>query len=219
MQRLALAALAVPLLFPSCTRVVARSVTGSGTHATDSRALAEFDAIDARGAFRLEVRSGAAADSVTVEGDDNLVPLFVSSVSGGTLALHLPEGSYDVRTPLVVRVDARRVADLTVAGAIQTSVSGVSGDRFVAQLAGSCELDARGTSGSARFECAGACGVDAFDLVAPRVELDLSGSCRANVHASSSLLVAAAGSCDVRYRGKPSSVETNARGSSNIRPD
>lgn len=219
MRRLALAVLAAALTLPACSRVRGHSVTGSGTRASDTRTVAEFDSIEARGAFQLEVRSGAATRGVTVEGDDNLVPLFVTSVSGGTLALHLPDGSYSPKTPLVVRVDARALEQLDVAGAIDASVTGLSGDAFDANLAGACELDARGTSGTAKFECAGACEIDAFELLAPRVELDLKGSCRAHVRASASLLVAASGSCDVRYRGQPASVETSARGASTIRPD
>ena len=219
MQRLALALLAASLTLSACSRVHGRSVAGSGTRASETRTVAEFDAIEARGAFRLEVRSGAATQGVTIEGDDNLVPLLVTSVSGGTLALHLPEGSWSPKTPLVVRVDARALAELDVAGAIDTTVTGIAGDRFDAELSGACELDARGSIGTAQFRCAGACEVDAFELIAPRVELDVSGACRAHVHASASLLVAASGACEVRYRGHPASVESSAKGASTIRPD
>ncbi|MCY2961416.1 MAG: DUF2807 domain-containing protein [Planctomycetota bacterium] len=211
-------ALVFACVLSACSHVVGAKVTGSGVKGSATRALAPFTEIRATGAFRLEVRSGAADSAVVVEGDDNLVPLFVTDVANQTLSLNLPSGSFAPKVPLVVRVSAPSVTSLGANGAISATIEGVSGPEFDARLSGACNLRAQGTADHARYAGTGACDLEAFDLVAGACELVLSGASSARVHATRRLEAESNGACTVRYRGKPE-VASTVSGSSTIQPD
>jgi len=193
-------------------------VVGSGTPARASRSVPTFTAIDASGAFALEVESGAKAADLVIEGDDNIVPLFVAEVSGGTLSLHLPGGSYALKSRLVVHVAASSVTRLVAAGAIEADLHGLAGDRFDVDLSGACRVGARGTVDRFALQATGANDVAASALVARAVELHLSGASKAHVQATEALTVEANGASHVLYRGKPR-VETSASGTSSVDPE
>jgi len=218
MIRRSIPVLALAVLASACTYVHGTSVAGSGTKAAETRALAPFTEVRASGAFRLEIRSGAGAPSVEIEGDDNLVPLFETEVSGGTLKLQMPSGSYSSRVPLVVRVAAPSVTDLGASGAISTTVEALTGPKFEVDLAGACKLSASGAVSEFRTSSSGASEIQAFDLAADAVVLKLSGAAKADVHAAKSLRVDASGASTVRYRGEPQ-VESSTSGASSVKPE
>jgi hypothetical protein len=201
-----------------CSHVSGADVAGSGTRSSATRTVETFHSVQASGAFTLEVRSGSTAPSVVVEGDDNIVPLFVSDVSDGTLHLHLPSGSFDLKTPLFVRVEVPKLQRVEASGAIDTSVEAIAGKSFEAELSGACKLRASGTVDEFRVFGSGATRVDAFDLEGQDVRLSLSGASRGNVNAARALTVDVSGASTVRYRGTPS-VESSASGASSIAPE
>lgn len=213
-----LVVLALAVVASACTYVHGVDVSGSGTKASETRAVANFTEVRASGAFRLEIRSGAAAPSVVVEGDDNLVPLFETEVSGATLKLQMPSGSYSPKVPLVVRVETPSVTDLGASGAISTTVEALTGPEFEAALAGACKLIASGAVSEFRTSSSGASEIQAFDVAADSVVLKLAGASKAHVRAAKSLRVDASGASTVRYRGEPQ-VESSTSGASSVRPD
>ncbi len=218
MLKLSLSLVLAVLALACCSHVVGAGVVGSGTSKSETRSVGAFTAIQASGAFRLEIQSGAASTSVVVEGDDNIVPIFVTEVSGDSLELHLPNGSYSTNVPLVVRVSAPSVVRVKSSGAIDTKIDGVTGADLHAQLSGACKLRASGAVDAFELKGSGSTQVEAFDLVAQSVSLDLSGSSRANVNALRDLDVDASGSSTVRYRGKPE-VKTSVSGASTVRAE
>lgn len=215
LQRLAILS---SLFLAGCTHVGAHTVSGSGVHAALTRTVAPFTTVKASGAFELEVTAGAAATEVVVEGDDNIVSYFVTQVSGSALELHLESGSYDPKTPLVVRVSTPRLEHLEASGAIQIRATGISGADFDAGLSGACNLRAAGKTDRVRVTSSGACKVEAYELGAARVELQLSGASRAHVSASQHLDVQASGASNVRYRGTPE-VKASTSGVSAVAPE
>lgn len=203
--------------FAACSYVKGGQVAGSGTTTTDTRSIAAFTAVEASGAFELQVTSGAPSSSVVVEGDDNLVPLFESSVSGDVLRLSMKPGSYAPKATMRVQVSAPRVERVDVSGAIRTEVGGIAGARFEADLTGACTLTARGASETFRLEAQGASEVHAYDLRCDAIDVNLAGASKVHVHAEKSLDVQAAGASKVRYHGSPK-VKTSASGASSVEP-
>jgi len=214
-QRLAIL---IPFLFAACTYVGTHAVRGSGVSTRVTRSVAPFDAIDASGAFELQVTAGAKTTDVVVLGDDNIVKYFVTQVSGSTLELHLESGSYEPKTPLVVRVSTPALENVQASGAIRISATGLSAADFRAGLSGACQMQVSGTVDRARMTSSGACKVEAYDLVAARVELELNGASKAEVSATELLDVQASGACNVRYRGKPE-VKSSTSGVSSVAPE
>lgn len=218
MSKLALLPLVGFFALACCTRVLGADVTGSGTKASATRTVGAFTTIDASGAFALDIHAGAAETSVVVEGDDNIVPLFVTEVSNGTLALHLPNGSYDTKVPLHVRVSTPMVQRVESSGAIQVDVVGLTGPKFDSQMSGACKLSAAGKVDLLEVHGSGAAKLEAFDVLAQDVNLHLSGATQANVNAARKLTVDASGASTVHYRGTPQ-VESSVSGASKVAPE
>ena len=155
--------------------------TGSGQVATDTRAVAGFSAVDLRGVGQLTVTLGGT-EGLTVEAEDNLLPLISSTVSGNTLVLELKEGR--PTRPIVFRLAARQITALSTSGAgdidapdvtgasLRTNQSGAGNVRLErlsvqsldSSLAGAGSLDANGTATRLTVNVAGAGNVAARDL-------------------------------------------------------
>ena len=71
-------------------------VTGSGRIVAQQRNVGNFNRVELKGSGNAQIRLGAAP-SLTVQADDNLLPLLISRVENGTLVLE-SRGSYRTRT-------------------------------------------------------------------------------------------------------------------------
>ena len=70
-------------------------------------------------------------------------------------------------------------------------------------LSGASECDFKGKVDELRVQLSGAGDIDALDLVARDVEIDMSGAGGARVYAKDKLDVSISGVGSVRYRGEP----------------
>lgn len=231
---LALTLLAGAALGPASPAEAA--TTGSGRAATEARTVAPFEAVAVRDSIDVEVRQAAAA-SVTVTADDNLLPLLETVVEGGTLQLRFRRGeSVRTRTPPKVVIEVERLRAVSSAGSGQVSVHGLrttgfklamagSGDAVLAQLqaeslelslAGSGDVRGDGTARAVKIGIAGSGDVDLGGLESDEVEVSIAGSGDASVTANKALRASIAGSGDVRYRGRVTQVHTSVVGSGRV---
>ncbi len=215
-------------------------VVGSGTVATETRAVSDFDAIDAEGSMDLEVRQ-AAREAVQVQADDNLLPLVETVVEprngSRTLVVRFKRGeSISTRKPVVVKIDVVRLQALALAGsgdvqvqALKTpafrlalagsgdaKLQGLETETFELRLSGSGDVVGAGRSRSVKVSIAGSGNADLEGLVADEVKVSIAGSGDASVTANKSLEASVAGSGDVRWGGSASTVNTAAAGSGRI---
>lgn len=199
--------LVLPVLLAGCVVAVGsgcglHTVLGSSVEKTESRVVGDFKRIEVRGSADVDVALGAPT-SVTVSGDENVLPFLRTEVRGDTLVIGLKDGSFKLRHPLKVAVTAPALAGVEIAGSADVDVRGLRGERFDASIAGSGNLTAEGEVGRLDVSIAGSGDVKLFDLQARDVAIDIAGSGDARVSASSALDVSIAGSGDVRYRGEP----------------
>jgi hypothetical protein len=201
---------------------------------TDTRAVTGFSAIDLRGAGQLTVTLGTQ-EGLTVEAEDNLLPLIDSTVSGDTLILELKAGR--PTRPIVYRVAARQITALSTSGAGDIDAPGVTGaslrtsqsgagnvrlDRLSVQtlessLAGAGSLDASGTAARLVVSLAGAGNLAARDLAVKDAELTMSGAGKATVRVSDTLKARLTGAGSVEYLGNPR-VDSSITGGGTVRP-
>lgn len=179
----------------------------------------------------------AANESVTLETDDNLVPLVETIVEDGQLRIRRTDKQKDLRAKVLrLTVTAPTFERLTVAGggsmrthtlkaaALKTNVAGsgsvridqLDADALKASIAGSGEFDIGGRTDKAELSIAGSGDVRTPKLTARQVSIAVSGSGSATVYAQESLKVSVAGSGDVRYYGD-ASVSQSIAGSGSVR--
>ncbi len=190
-------------------------VAGSGRPATENRPVSGFTRIDMAANGEVDIEQGEQ-ESLTVEADDNVLPVLTSDVVDGTLKLGIKPGtSIRSTTTIRYRVVVKDLAGVSVSGSGKIRAAGVqlrslgvdvSGSGTVAMSGSAADQDIR-VSGSGRYE--------APDLTSEKVAVDISGSGEVIVSASRELTVDISGSGSVTYSGDPR-VDQSISGSGKV---
>jgi len=190
------------------------AVRGSGTVVVEERTVVGFTEIELRGSGNVIVDAGTS-ESLTVETDDNLLPLISTEVRGSSLVIE-NEQSIAPSTDIVYRVGAIDFEGVSVAGSADVVASDVDCDVFSVSIAGAGSLDLDGVCNALDIDIAGSGDVDANGLLVERAEVSIAGSGDVAVNASDELDVSIAGSGDVVYLGDPA-TDIDIQGSGEVR--
>lgn len=216
--------------------LVAGKVSGNGAVRTQTRSVAHFDALALSLPATVELRLGDS-ESVTIETDDNLLPLIETVVENGTLKIR-PEKRRAALAPTVLKivVQAQSVQRLSVGGSgsiraaelqapkLQFEVGG-SGSIAIKQLrsetvavsiGGSGDFTAAGSTNQLTLAIGGSGNVAAGKLNARAVQASIGGSGQAVVWARQLLDASIAGSGDIDYYGDPQ-VSRSVHGSGGVK--
>ncbi|HYP61952.1 MAG TPA: head GIN domain-containing protein [Thermomicrobiales bacterium] len=147
MRRFILAAivgLAVTLAVSGCSwSESGEALKGSGTVVTESRAVAGFTGVDLSGVGILRITQGAA-EALTIQTDDNLLPLITTQVRNGTLiiAIDTKDHPHGVDpTTLVYDLTVTSLQALSVAGAAQVEGRSIAADDLRLEISGAAKVD------------------------------------------------------------------------------
>ena len=119
---------------------------------SESRKAKGFNAVSLGGigTVRLEV---TGTESLTVEAEDNLLPLLVTTVENGTLKVGLaPNVNVSPTRPVIFHVTAGRVDAVSVSGSGDLEAGELKAEQFTARVSGSgsvkiAAVDARAVTG------------------------------------------------------------------------
>ncbi|HYS11917.1 MAG TPA: head GIN domain-containing protein [Burkholderiaceae bacterium] len=189
--------------------VLAQAIRGSGVAKSEQRHLAPFDRIDVAGAFDVTLVDGPTY-RITVEADNDLLDAISSDVIDNELRISSLR-SFVSRTTMKVTVESPPLRGLTVSGNAKATANALTGPNFAFAGSGSSTAKLGGSIDSLKISLAGAGRVDALDLTAESVEVEVLGSGTAEVHAVKTLSLMVIGSGTLRYRGNPK-VSRNAIG-------
>ena len=187
----------------------AQVIRGSGVAKTEQRTLAPFDRMDVAGAFEVTLVDGPLY-RITVEADNDLLDAVGSAVIDNELRISSLR-SFVSRTSMKVTVESPPLRALSVSGNAKVTATALSGPSFAFAGSGSSTAKLGGSIESLKISLAGAGRVDALDLAADSVEVEVLGSGTAEVHALKTLSLMVIGSGTLRYRGNPK-VSRNAIG-------
>lgn len=198
-------------------------VAGSGHVARETRQPGRFHGVSLAVNGSVEVRTGGD-EAVTIETDDNMLPLIETVVENGVLQIRPVKKNtqLDPRR-LKVTVQARAIDSLGVAGSGTIRADRLRGDKVALELAGSGSIDAvaieaksvsievagsgnvrvAGAADSVDVSLAGTGKADAARLTGREVAANVSGSGLATVTARQSLAAAITGSGTISYYGDP----------------
>jgi len=214
-------------------------VEGSGKLVDVHRSVGAFATLRIEGPLDVEARPGATP-GVTVHADDNIEPLVETVVDGDTLTLRLRHGTR-VHTSGPTRVDVQFTrleatkqmgsGDLVVydakAPSFRSAIAGggdlalhrMQADKLAVAVAGSGDVSADGRADEVKFSVAGSGDIAADGLVARKVDVHISGSGDARVHATESLDARVSGSGEIGYKGHPRDVTRKVSGSGSVRAE
>lgn len=234
MSRLSLAGallLAVTLSTAACDLV---GVRGSGDVISESREVSGFTRIVLEGSGRVSIEV-TGDESLTIEAEDNLMPLLTSEVEDGVLVLRSNEAISPTRD-IVYMITAATLEGVTIQGsgevgapdvdapAFEAIVSG-SGELFlpdltteelVVRISGSGDAEVSGSASHLELDLSGSGSYLGEELVAMTANVDNSGSGEATVNVSDNLKATLSGSGEIIYFGEPTSVDSAVSGSGEI---
>lgn len=197
-------------------------LVGSGTARVERRAPGDFEALAVSLAADVDARP-SERPYVEVRADDNLLAAIVTRVRDGTLQVEVDEGvRLEPSARIVVEVGFTSLSAVSLAGSGRLDAAGVRSRRFRASLGGSgriglagvdlgeldCSLGgsgalvASGRTARLSVEVGGSGRVDAEQLLADDVAVQIAGHGSARVHAERRLRVSIAGSGDVVHSGR-----------------
>lgn len=214
------------LLTSACAVVPARSgttgppaqgqVAGSGRVATQTRAVAHFQEVEVDGIGTLSLQQ-TGSESLTIEAEDNLLPLLQSAVSGPRLRLG-PSGSVALAPtrPIIYRLTVKDLSAIDLQGATELQASGISTRQLAVTVSGAGKATLAGQADSQRVTLPGTASYDASALSSRDVIVQLMGTGGVVVRTSDRLDVTIAGTGSVEYIGDPQ-VTQNILGLGTVR--
>jgi hypothetical protein len=199
-------------------------VQGSGAIRKQAREVAHFNGLSVAVPAQVELRLGNT-EGVTIETDDNLLPLVETVVVDGTLQIRPARKHITLQArTLKIVVQARSVERLAVAGSGSIDADALRGAKLQFDIGGSGSIKVKGIeaeavavsvggsgdlkagSGVARrlsISIGGSGDVDLGQLQSDTVSVSVAGSGAATVWAREALSMTIAGSGDVNYYGDP----------------
>ena len=202
MKRTLYAFLFVLFFLPSlaCATLNATAVTGSGEIVTQIIDVSRFDVVTLAASGDVYIEQGNT-ESLTIEADDNILPLLRNRVIGGELILDTrPNQSLTPSQPIIYRLTIKDLSRVTLNG---------SGNFFVVPLeTKKIEISLRG-SGNISFD----------DLTVEQVAIDLIGSGNIDIEelAADRVETSMPGSGDITLNGKATLQNISIDGSGNYR--
>ncbi len=203
-------------------------VQGNGNIKRQAREVGHFNGLSLGLPGQVEVRTGNS-EGLTIETDDNLLPLIETVVEDGTLKIR-NKNKVNIRTRnLKIVVQTRGLDRLSLGGSGSIDADRVQGSRLQLDVGGSGNIrvgkaegesvsinlggsgDLKVNEGSARSLSANIGGSGTIDMARVRLDkasVSLAGSGDATLWVRNSLDLTVAGSGDVNYYGDPKISKT-----------
>ena len=230
----ALAIPAAPALASPLDWISGNSIQGSGKLQKQTREVGSFHGVALNVPGTVELRIGNT-DSVTIEADDNILPLIETVVENGTLRIRPARRNANFRqSSLTIVIQARQVERISVGGSGNVTATGLRAEKLRFDVGGSGAIDARdldsravavAIGGSGNFKASGKTqqltasiggsgNIQAGRLAAREVQVSIGGSGEAQVWAKDDLSISIGGSGEVSYYGDPRISRSMQRSSS-----
>lgn len=213
-------------------------VVGSRRVKTEVRSVRGFDGVELFGVGDVTLVQGDR-ETLTIEAEDNILPLIVSRVERGTLRLGIERPNVETHRPIKFRLSVRGLKRLIASGAgqietrpvstptLDVDVSGAGSvkmerlntESLRVQLSGAGGMRVAGIAQRQQVDISGAGNYQAGRLLTRDTELSLSGAGEARVHASHRFKATVSGAGSVRYSGSPAKTEIKNSGAGSVSRD
>lgn len=193
----------VALALAGCSAPWDDGIDGSGDVVTETREVSGFTSVEIDGEGELIITQGDA-ETLTIESDDNILPIIESTVVNGTLELDVEDGkSIKNFTRLVYTLTVTDLSSISMDGVADIRVENLTTDALEVDLDGAGELVISGTAASQRIEIDGASSYQGRDFATAQTTIRIDGAGDVTVRVSDALDVEIDGAGDVIYFGNP----------------
>ncbi|MCX6173691.1 MAG: DUF2807 domain-containing protein [Ignavibacteriales bacterium] len=189
-------------------------VRGNGRVKDQSRAIMEFDKIDAGGAFTLKIKVGPSP-SLKITAEENLINYIRTNVKGNTLVIDTKK-NISPRKEIYIEITTPSLRAIDASGANNITVYGIAGSDFEVDVSGAGNVDLSGEVDRFRADLSGAGSINARELKAKDVRVSVSGAASADVYAKDYLDASVSGVGSISYYGDPAKIRTDVSGVGSI---
>lgn len=216
------------------------TITGNGNVKKETREVSGFTGVALSGNINVQLAYGNS-NSITVEGDENLLPYIETKVEGGVLQVKRMNKIREFKTQnkLIVYVSLTKLTELKVSGSGNINGSGdfsndgktnisVSGSGNInvginsfnetnIAISGSGNVTLKGKStNNIDATISGSGSIDCSDVSCNDVFAHVSGSGNIKVYANKSIDARVSGSGNIYYKGSATNINLKSSGSGKI---
>jgi hypothetical protein len=212
------------------------TTVGSGTVAKQEREVAGFRKVSAQQGVQVTVDVGDE-DRVTVEADDNLLPLIETRIDGRTLEIRVT-ASLETANPLKVTVKAKKIDGLSASSGCKIVARQVAGEsldveagsgssvtvdakveRLTVALSSGSSVTAAGRADQLTLEASSGANFHGEELTAASAKVEASSGANAKLQVTSQLDAEASSGASVRYAGSAANVKSRTSSGGSVTGD
>ena len=204
-MKLKLLAVSVVVLLAAsaCAIRLPNSVTGSGRVITESRPVSGFHAVSLTGVGELFIDQ-TGSESLTLEADDNIMPLIITEVQNGVLVISFKNNTIPIRASgLKYSLTVKAIDQIGLSGAGTVDAQNLAADRLVIISSGAGKITTAGQVTDQQVELSGAGSYDGANLTSETTRVQVSGLGGATVRVNKTLDAEISGIGTVEYIGNP----------------
>ncbi len=219
-KNLIIAFVVIALMMSACSIMsfTTSTVEGSGNVINEPRSMTAFNSVELRGSADVNITFGNS-ESVSIEADDNILPLIVTSIQNQRLIIALKSNiTIHSSTPVRVNVTMNSLQNIELSGSGNIKITNLDVDTIQIDLPGSSNITANGITNSIAVNLSGSGNIYCDEVKAKNATVTLGGSGNITVFASDSLDAKIPGSGTIRYSGDPNLVNHSVTGSGSITP-
>jgi hypothetical protein len=212
-----------------------RTVRGSGTTVSEARTVSQFDKVSVSGSGQLQISQGPE-EALTIEADDNLLPLIKSEVINGHLRIGPDRVNLHASKPIQYQLKFKNLNALHLSGSLKAEAGPLKTETLALHVSGSGGIEigtletselSTDVSGSGDTHVAGRARVQrisisgsgihqASNLECNEATVGISGSGHAALWVKEALTANISGSGEVEYYGSPR-IASHTSGSGRVR--
>lgn len=180
---------------------------------TESRDVSPFSSVNLNGSLHVSIQVGPA-QSVKVVAQEEFLPKVETVVHDG--ALEIRQTDWHTGAPVEVLIDIPELKSTSISGSGKIEVRDLLAKQFTANISGSGELTAKGSTDAIAAHVSGSGKIHFNDVVAKTASANVAGSGKVEVNVSDSIMANVAGSGSVLYSGSASDVKKQVSGSGRV---
>ena len=210
------------------------TIKGSGNVISETRVVSQFDRLLVSGSGRLSIVQDGQ-ESLTIEADDNLLPLIKSEITGGLLKIGPEHVNLHPTKPIQYSLHLKELRELHLSGSLEGAAESIKTDRLALHISGSGKIripkleaadlqvhvsgsghsEVGGKVSRQNVQISGSGNHNAAGCVSEGAAIHISGSGDATVWARRTLDAHISGSGSVSYYGSPQTT-THVSGSGSM---
>lgn len=178
-------------------------VEGSGRLQSEERSVSGFNEVSLSGIGNLILVQGEQ-EALTIEAEDNLLPLLTSEVQSGRLRLEVrPNSRITANLPITYRLEVTSLSRLEISGTGTVEATMIDTTALAVSISGSASATLSGSAGRQDLEMSGTGRFDGSGLAGRQATVEVSGTGQVLVNVSGRLEAEVSGTAVVRYLGDP----------------